>query len=107
MMNKLMSRKFWICTAAFLASLGTGISGLAAGHDGLATGGAICMVVSAAIYAACEAYVDGASLKSNQSITQTQTSISASSGDKTVVTKALNTIVGEKVQTQQTETKPE
>ena len=86
MMSKLQSRKFWICAAAFLASLGTGISGLAAGNENIAMCGGICMVVSGAIYAACEAYVDGAAVKSTQSITQ----ISASSTDKTVVAKALN-----------------
>ena len=101
MLQKLTSRKFWICAAAFLASLGTGISGLASGHEELAIAGAICMVVSGAIYSACEAYVDGASIKSNQSLTQTQTqtTISATSGDKTVVTKALNSLTGDKTQT--------
>lgn len=96
MLQKLTSRKFWICAAAFLASLGTGITGLASGHDSLAIVGGICMVLSGAIYAACEAYVDGASIKSSQSITSTQTTISATSGDKTVVTKALNTLNADK-----------
>lgn len=98
-MQKLTSRKFWICAAAFLASLGTGISGLAAGNEKLATTGAICMVISGAIYAACEAYVDGASIKSNQNLTQTQTTISATSGDKQVATLALNALNGDKMQT--------
>ncbi len=88
MMRKLQSRKFWICAAAFLASLGTGITGLASGNETFTICGGICMVVSGAIYAACEAYVDGASLKSSQSITQ----ISASSTDKTVVAKALGNV---------------
>lgn len=84
-MQKLQSRKFWLCAAAFLASLGTGISGLAAGNERVAMCGGICMVVSGAIYAACEAYVDGAAVKSSQSLT----TITASSTDKAVVAKAL------------------
>lgn len=59
MMNKLTSRKFWICVAAALASLGTGISGIIAGNQTLAIIGSVCTVVSAAIYAFCEAWVDG------------------------------------------------
>lgn len=55
---KLSSRKFWICVAAFLGSLGTGISGLVAGNQTLALVGGILTVVSAAIYAFCEAWVD-------------------------------------------------
>ncbi len=58
-MEKLKSRKFWICVAAALASLGTGISGIIAGNQTLAIIGSVCTVVSAAIYAFCEAWVDG------------------------------------------------
>lgn len=59
MRDKLTSRKFWICVAAGLASLGTGISGIVVGNQTLAIIGSICTVVSAAIYAFCEAWVDG------------------------------------------------
>jgi hypothetical protein len=45
--------------AAVLGSLGTGISGIIAGNQTLAIVGSICTVVSAAIYAGVEAYVDG------------------------------------------------
>ena len=85
MAQKLQSRKFWISIAAFLASLGTGITGLVQGDTTVAIIGGICVVLSSAIYAACEAYVDGASVKS----TTTATTISASSTDKAVVAKAL------------------
>ena len=98
MMNKLQSRKFWICAAAFLASLGTGISGMTSGNEAAAMCGTICMVVSGAIYAACEAYVDGASVKSTQSLTQ----ITATSNDKAVVAKALGSVESTPV-----ESKPE
>lgn len=60
MKSKLTSRKFWICAAAFLASLGSGLVGLAADCKWLAMTGMICTVVSSAIYAAAEAYVDAA-----------------------------------------------
>ena len=59
MSSKLTSRKFWICIAAALASLGTGISGIVVGNQTLAVIGSVCTVVSAAIYAFCEAWVDG------------------------------------------------
>lgn len=59
MRDKLTSRKFWICVAAGLASLGTGISGIVVGNQTLAIIGSICTVISAAIYAFCEAWVDG------------------------------------------------
>ena len=45
MKDKLTSRKFWVCVAAVLASLGTGISGIIQGNETLAAG--------------VEAYVDG------------------------------------------------
>ena len=60
MRNKLRSRKFWICVAAFLGSFGSGIAGLIQGNQTLAIAGGVCMVLSASIYAACEAYVDAA-----------------------------------------------
>ena len=59
MKDKLMSRKFWVAVAAALASIGSSVAGLATQSEILAMGGIICTVVSAAIYAAAEAYVDG------------------------------------------------
>ena len=57
-MEKLKSRKFWLAVSAMLASLGTGISGIVAGNQTLAIVGSILTVISASIYAFCEAYVD-------------------------------------------------
>ena len=57
-MDKLKSRKFWLCVAAALASLGTGISGLIQGNETLALSGGILLVISSSIYAFCEAWVD-------------------------------------------------
>ena len=71
--QKVTSRKFIIAVAAFLASLGTGISGVSTGNQTLATVGLVCTVVSAAIYAATEAYVDAASVKSSTNATVTTT----------------------------------
>lgn len=59
-MNKLTSRKFWISVAAFLGSIGASVAGLAVGNDTVATVGIVCSVLSAAIYAGAEAYVDAA-----------------------------------------------
>lgn len=50
--------------AAFLSSIGTSIAGINTGNETLATVGVICAVLSAAIYAGCEAYVDAASVAS-------------------------------------------
>ena len=57
-MSKLTSRKFWICVAAFLASLGTSIAGLHSDNSIVASIGIICTIASAAVYATVEAYVD-------------------------------------------------
>ena len=58
-MNKLTSRKFWICVAAFLGSVATSIAGVCKDNQTVATVGIVCGVLSAAIYAFCEAWVDG------------------------------------------------
>lgn len=57
-MNKLTSRKFWICVAAMLASIATSIAGLTTDNQTVLVIGTACGVASAAIYAFCEAWVD-------------------------------------------------
>lgn len=57
-MNKLTSRKFWICVAAFLASLSTSITALHTDNEILAMVGIVCTIASAAVYATAEACVD-------------------------------------------------
>ena len=64
--KKLASRKFWLCVAAVLASLGTGISGLIAGNQTLTICGSVLCVISASIYAGVEAYVDSKALGVNK-----------------------------------------
>ena len=68
MKEKLTSRKFWICVAAALGSLGTGISGLVQGNEKLALAGGILLVVSSSIYAFCEAWVDSKATKSTTEV---------------------------------------
>lgn len=63
MIDKLKSRKFWVCVAAALASLGTSIAGIATENEVIAGFGISCTVISAAIYAFCEAWVDSRSVK--------------------------------------------
>lgn len=58
-MDKLKSRKFWICVAAFLASIATSIAGLCTSNQTITVIGTVCGILSAAIYAFCEAWVDG------------------------------------------------
>lgn len=57
-MEKLKSRKFWICVAAFLASIAVSISGLTTNNEIIVGIGTVCGILSAAIYAFCEAAVD-------------------------------------------------
>lgn len=59
MLQKLTSRKFWICVAAFLSSVAVSITGISVEDKTVTIIGAVCGMLSAAIYAACEAYVDG------------------------------------------------
>lgn len=57
--KKLSSRKFWLSAAAFLGSVAVSISGIATDNHTVTSIGIACGVLSAAIYAAAEAYVDG------------------------------------------------
>lgn len=66
MKEKLTSRKFWLMAAAFLGSLGASIVGLHTGCEAVAIVGTVCSVLSAAIYAACEAAVDVNRLKDDE-----------------------------------------
>ena len=56
--EKLSSRKFWICIAAFLGSIATSISGIVTDNQAVIITGTVAGVLSAAIYAFCEAWVD-------------------------------------------------
>ena len=60
MRTKLTSRKFWISVAAFLGSLAASIAGVTTGEKWITITGVICGMLSAAIYAAAEAYTDAA-----------------------------------------------
>lgn len=57
-MNKLKSRKFWLCVAAFLASIGTSIAGLHIDNTTVTAIGMICTILATATYAFCEAWID-------------------------------------------------
>ena len=62
-MDKLTSRKFWMCVAAFLASIATSIAGIKSDNQTVIIIGIVCGILSTAIYAFCEAWVDAASCK--------------------------------------------
>ena len=59
MKDKLTSRKFWICVAAFLGSIAASISGIVTSNQTVIIIGTVSGILSAAIYAFCEAWVDG------------------------------------------------
>ena len=65
-MKKYLSRKFLICAAAFLGSIGTSIAALQSANQTIAAIGIVCAMISAAIYAACEAWVDAAHKKEEE-----------------------------------------
>ena len=81
-MEKFLSRKFLLSAAAFLAAFCTGVTGVFP-PEWCAVG----MALSAGIYAASEAYVDGQAAKRTQTINPT--SVSATSASQKVVEKAL------------------
>lgn len=58
-MQKLKSRKFWLCVAAFLASIATSINGIASDNQTVVIIGSVCGILSTAFYTFCEAWVDG------------------------------------------------
>ena len=60
MREKLKSRKFWLAIAAFLGSIAASVAGIVTEEKWITITGIVCGMLSAAIYAACEAYVDGA-----------------------------------------------
>ena len=90
-MSKFSSRKFLISLAAFLAAFFTGVAGVFP-PEYCAVG----MALSAGIYAASEAYVDGQAAKSTQTINSTSVSATSSStAAQEVVKKVLTPDVKE------------
>ena len=65
-MSKLTSRNFWICVAAFLASVATSIAGISTSNQTVIVVGTVCGILSAAIYAFCEAWVDGKAVNQDE-----------------------------------------
>ena len=66
-MEKLKSRKFWVCVAAMLASISTSIAGVTTENEVVIAIGTICGVISASIYAFCEAWVDSKAVEDKKS----------------------------------------
>ncbi|MEG2533549.1 MAG: hypothetical protein RSB04_11115 [Gordonibacter sp.] len=89
--TKITSRKFLLALAAGLASIGGSIAGIATDNTALTTTGLVCTMISAAIYAAAEAYVDGKSVASMQTVNQIVTTkqVSATSYDNATVQAAF------------------
>lgn len=63
MRTKLTSRKFWLCVAAFLGSVAASISGIVTDNKYVTTIGIVAGILSTAIYAFCEAWVDSKAVK--------------------------------------------
>ena len=92
MKEKLQSRKFWVTVAAFLASIGASITGLAINDHTITAIGMVCTVVATAIYAAAEAAVDAANAASNTTATNTTNSVTVTGN--TTGAKAMDAING-------------
>lgn len=60
MRTKLSSRKFWISVAAFLGSIAASVAGIVTDEKWITITGVVSGMLSAAIYAAAEAYTDAA-----------------------------------------------
>lgn len=57
--QKICSRKFILCCAAFLGAVTTSISGAVTSNQTIAIIGTVCGILSAGLYAFAEAWVDG------------------------------------------------
>lgn len=88
MRNKWASRKFWISVAAFLGSIAASIAGIATSEKWVTITGIICGMLSAAIYAAVEAYADGANAKQTIEHVITKEEIVPEEDDEIVVEEA-------------------
>lgn len=86
MKDKLTSRKFWMAVAAFLGSIAATIGGLVTDHEIVAVIGIVCGALSAAIYAAAEAYVDAADAS--------QVNLTVMTDDTRVISQLLDEKVG-------------
>lgn len=88
--SKLTSRKFWLAVAAFLASIGGSITGIVTDQEWVTVFGLICTMLSAAIYAASEAYVDAANASSNTTSAVTTTNVNANTSSAANVQRILD-----------------
>jgi hypothetical protein len=61
--RKLTSRKFWMCVAAMLASIGSTIAGFHSDNETVVMIGLICTAVSGGIYSVSEALTDAAHME--------------------------------------------
>ena len=64
MKEKICSRKFLLSLSAFLGSVAVSISGIVTDNQTITIIGTVCGILSAAIYAFCEAWVDGKAVNS-------------------------------------------
>lgn len=83
-MQKFLSRKFIISVAAFLAAFCAGVAGVLP-----AEWCTVGMAVSAGIYAASEAYVDGKSASATQNINTTSKNVNANTDSTTTANKII------------------
>ena len=67
--QKLSSRVFWLCAAAFLMAVSTAIVNTFSGNETAAIVGGICSILAAGIYAAAEKATDIARIKADTVVT--------------------------------------
>lgn len=88
--KKITSRKFIICAAAFLGSVASSIAGFATDNKYVVCFGLVCGTLSAALYAACEAYVDGKSVQSSTTNIALNANVAKASEAKDVIDTLSN-----------------
>lgn len=70
--EKITSRKFLLCLAAFLGSIATSISGIVTSNQTITIIGTVCGILSAALYAFAEAWVDGKAVEKRIDINKSE-----------------------------------
>ena len=90
--QKLSSRVFWLCSAAFLVAVATAIGNTFGGNEIAATVAGICTILAAGIYATAEKATDIARIK-------------ADSCDTTIVQNSTTSVSNSTAHTQNVEAK--
>ena len=92
--QKLSSRKLWMCIVAFFGSIATSIASLNSGYEFVAgigiTAGIIAAAASAVTYVLTEGAIDRARINVNSVQTINQNTVTATTEDRATVSRVLS-----------------